>query len=157
MALATLEFQDSTHDSITSPPYWWGVFGDLWEWIFSKHQQYRSYTLTLQPLTFLREKSKGNPQKSKVCLSAEALKFLEKRRNARKKQGRSETKKARKKKGWRVRVVSPIEVEWATKGLIWTRFRRAIPVFMFQSGPNQGKSGPNQIREGVGARSLRKS
>ena len=39
MALATLEFQDNTHDSIMSPPYWWGVFGDLWEWTFFKHQQ----------------------------------------------------------------------------------------------------------------------
>ena len=38
MALATLEFQDNTHDSIMSPPYWWGVFGDLWEWTFFKHQ-----------------------------------------------------------------------------------------------------------------------
>ena len=38
MALATLEFQDNTRDSIMSPPYWWGAFGDLWEWILLKYQ-----------------------------------------------------------------------------------------------------------------------
>ena len=38
MALATLEFQDDTRDSIMSPPYWWGALGDLWEWTLLKYQ-----------------------------------------------------------------------------------------------------------------------
>ena len=29
MALATLEFQVNTSDSIMSPPYWWGVMGNV--------------------------------------------------------------------------------------------------------------------------------